>query len=183
MTASHYSSSIFNKQFSPGKDKKSRNNRPLFWLLLFCVAFVGSLVFASLGYDDVVTSDPDKNPTLTPERQEEIERRQKKNSEGAEQYVLRAIVPGFRECYLCPEGKVWLEVNEIAKIGITTDGQNRYSTEFYEKHEVYYVLEYRGDLTTAKNRELARLGGYPLLPENQKRKKKLIYPPLNSKLD
>lgn len=183
MTASHHSNSIFNIQFDPGRNNKSQNNRSLFWLLLFCAVFIGYLVYGSLGYDDVVTSDPDGNPILVPERQAEIERRQRKNSEGAEQYVLRAIAPGYRECYLCPAGKVWLEVNEIAKIGITTDGQSRYSIAYYEKHRVYYVMEYRGDLTSAKNREVARLGAYPLLPENQKRERKLVYPPLNSKLD
>lgn len=183
MTASNHSNSIFNIQPGPGQKNRSRNKRPLFWLLLLCVVFVGFLIFASLGYDDVMTSDPDGNPILKLERQEEIDRRQRKNREGAEQYVLRAIAPGYRECYLCPGKKVWLEANEIAKIGISTNGQGRYSLAYYKKHGVYYVMEYRGDLTTAKNWEVARLGSYPLLPENQKRENKLLYPPLNSKLD
>lgn len=80
-------------------------------------------------------------------------------------------------------GIIWLGANEIAKIGVSTNGKSRYSIEYYELHGVSYWMEYRGDLTTAKNREIARLGSYPLLPENQKREFKLVYPPLNSKLD
>jgi len=158
-------------------------NTPPFWLFLLILGLAGCLVYNYSRYEEVVTADPGGNPALTPERQAEIDRRQKKNAEEAEQYVLRATVPGYRECFLCPEGRAWLETNEIAKIGVSTDGEGRYPLNFYERYGVYYDMEYRGDLVIAKNREIARLGGYPLLPENQKREHKLLYPPLNSKLD
>lgn len=166
------------------EDDKSQNMKLMFWLLLLVVvSAIGYFVVNASKYDEVVISDPDGNPILTPEREEELYRRQMKNSEGAEQYVLVTTTPGLRECYLCPTGSVWLEAGEIAKVGISTNGQSRYSIEYYMKHRVYYLMEYRGDLATAKNREIVRLGSYPLLPENQKREYKLLYPPLNSKLD
>ncbi|MEN0003557.1 MAG: hypothetical protein AAF798_05415 [Bacteroidota bacterium] len=153
-------------------------------LLLLTVVMIGAfLVIYLKKYDELVTEDANGNPALVPDRRAEIEKRKYKNSNEAEQYVLRAIAPGFVECYLCPDGKVWLEANEIAKIGVSTNGQDRYSAEYYRKHGLYYVMEYRGDLATAKNKEIERLGTYPLLPENQKREQRLIYPPLNSKLD
>ena len=162
---------------SPGKPKPPF----LLWVLLLgAVAFV---VINALSYDDVVEKDGDGRPVLTPGRKTEIAERQKKNEEYAEQYVLRAKKPGYRICSHCPEGKIWLEANEIAKIGVSTNGEKRYNFEFYSTHDVYYFMEYKGDLTTAKNREIWRLGNYPLLPENQKRRQKLIYPPLNTKLD
>lgn len=169
----------------PGQGKKERNNRPkpIIWFLLVLGCLIVYSVYNSQGYEEVVTTDSEGNPVLTPDRQAEIARRQNKNIEEAEQYVLIAIAPGYRECYLCPGGKVWLEAGEIAKIGISTNSKNRYSIEYYEHHGVFYQMEYRGDLTTAKNREIGRLGSYPLLPENLKRKNKLLYPPLNSKLD
>lgn len=163
--------------------RKGRNQSPLFWLLFFPTVLAIYLVHNARSYEEVITTTSDGEQALTPERKAEISDRQRKNAEQAEQYVLRAVAPGYRTCYLCPEGRVWLEAGEIAKIGVSTEGQRRYVAEFYEQHGVYYVAEYRGDLTTAKNRELARLGGYPLLPENQKRTTKLLYPPLNTKLD
>jgi hypothetical protein len=163
--------------------QKSTTNLTMLLLILTSVILLGGIIVLFKPYEKVITTDKEGNPTLTPERKAEIEQRQKKNAEYAEQYVLRAIAPGYRECYLCLNRKVWLESNEIAKIGVSTDGQTRYSIEYYERHGVYYVMEYRGDLTTAKNREIERLGTYPLLPENQKREEKLLYPPLNSKLD
>ena len=174
-----------NSTFTTPRSNAGRDdgNKPPFWLFLLILGLAGCLVYNYSRYEEVVTTDPDGSPALTPERQAEIAGRQKKNAEEAEQYILIAVAPGYRECYLCPEGKAWLETNEIAKIGVSTDGQGRYSSAFYVTHGVDYIMEYRGDVTTAKNRELARLGGFPLLPENQKRQRKLLYPPLNSKLD
>lgn len=172
-----------NSNLNPQPGKPGKSGRPPAWLFLLILCLAGYLVYNYSRYEEVVTADPGGSPTLTPEREAEIARRQKKNAEEAEQYVLRAVGPGYRECYLCPEGKAWLETDEIAKIGVSTDGQSRYSSEYYIRHGVKYVMEYRGDVTTAKNREIARLGGYPLLPENQKRERKLLYPPLNTKLD
>ena len=169
--------------FIPHSGGKGGGGSPPFWLFLLILGLAGGLVYNYSSYEEVVHTNPDGNPALTPERQAEIAGRQKKNAEEAEQYILIAVDPGYRECYLCPEGKVWLETGEIAKIGVSTNGQGRYSSEFYIYHGVNYIMEYRGDVTTAKNRELARLGSYPLLPENQKRQQKLLYPPLNSKFD
>ena len=169
--------------FIPHSGGKGGGGSPPFWLFLLILGLAGGLVYNYSSYEEVVHTDPEGNPALTLERQAEIAGRQKKNAEEAEQYVLRAIAPGYRECYLCPEGKTWLEANEIAKIGVSTNGKSRYPLNFYERHGVYYDVEYRGNLSIAKNREIARLGGYPLLPENQKREQKLLYPPLNSKLD
>lgn len=172
-----------NSNLNPNPGKPGKSGGPPAWLFLLILCLAGYLVYNYSRYEEVVAADPDGAPALTPEREAEIARRQKKNAEEAEQYVLRAIGPGYRECYLCPEGKAWLETGEIAKIGVSTDGEDRYSLKFYEKHGVYYDMEYRGNLAIAKNREIARLGGYPLLPENQKRERKLLYPPLNTKLD
>lgn len=183
MNAPALSDSKLSLKVIRGQGKKGKHPIGIFWLLLIVSALVGYLAYSSTGYDEAITTDPEGNPVLTPGRQAEIARRKKKNSEEAEQYILVAVAPGYRECYLCPEGKVWLETGEIAKIGVSTNGQSRYSIEYYERHGVNYIMEYRGDLTTAKNREITRLGSYPLLPENQKRRYKLLYPPLNSKFD
>lgn len=172
-----------NSTFTPQGGYPGGGNGAPFWLFLVILGLLGGLIYNYSRYDEVVTTDADGNPVLTPEREAELTRRQQKNAEEAEQYILIAVAPGYRECYLCPEGKVWLETNEIAKIGVSTEGQGRYSSAFYVHHGVDYIMEYRGNLTIAKNRELARLSGYPLLPENQKREQKLLYPPLNSKFD
>ncbi|MCB0585878.1 MAG: hypothetical protein KDD06_11210 [Phaeodactylibacter sp.] len=172
-----------NPNYRPQRSLTPASRIPPYWIFLLALGLISYLIYNYSGYEEVVTTDSNGNPILTPERKAEIARRQKKNDEEAEQYVLRAIAPGYRECYLCPEGKVWLEAEEIAKIGVSTDGEDRYSLKFYEKHGIYYDMEYRGSLTIAKNREIARLGSYPLLPENQKREHKLLYPPLNTKLD
>lgn len=165
--------------------RRKKNRKPigaLLWLALIGIA-LSYWLLTDKKFEDVITTDSDGNLVLSEERQAELAQRQRKNSEEAEQYILIALAPGYRLCYLCPEGKAWLEAGEIAKIGVSTNGRRRYSRKFYRRHNVDYATEYIGDLVTARNREIARLGAYPLLPENLKREYKLLYPPLNAVLD
>ena len=133
-----------------GEGKKKKPKLYQLGVLLIFLIFVFYWIIAGLRYEDVVTIGSDGKPTIKAERQAEIARRQKKNSEEAEQYILVAIAPGYRECYLCPGGKVWLNTGEIAKIGVSTNGIGRYPIMYYQKHMVNYVMEYRGSLTIAK---------------------------------
>lgn len=158
------------KQHSPPPPKSSPWPPGITILLL-------ALAMAALKWEDVARLLKDGNWGLAQERQEELEDTLERN-ENAEQYVLIATVSGWYECYLCEEGKYWLNEGEIAKIGITTNPAERYSQQWLKDHRVNYHVETEGDLAAVRKAEIERIASYPFTPENMKRPKdkRLVVP-------
>lgn len=135
------------------------------------------LLLAALKWEDVARRLRDGTWALSEERQQEMEDTLDRN-ENAEQYVLLAVVSGWYECYLCEEGKYWLNEGEIAKIGITTNPAQRYSQQWLKDHRVSYHVETEGDLAKVRKAEIERIASYPFTPENMRRPKdkRLVVP-------
>ncbi len=135
------------------------------------------LLLAALKWEDVARRLKDGSWSLSEERQKEMEDTLERN-ENAEQYVLLATVSGWYKCYLCEEGRYWLNKGEIAKIGITTNPAERYSQRWLEDHRVEYIIEVEGGLATVRKAEIERIASYPFLPENMARpkEKRLVVP-------
>ncbi len=142
------------------------------------------LIIAALKWEDVVRQLNDGSWILTEERQRKVERTLDRNN-NAEQYVLLAAVSGWYKCYLCEEGRYWLNAGEIAKIGITTNPAERYSQAWLERNNVEYIIEVTGNLAEVREAEIRRISGYPLLPENMRRpkEKRLVVPVFHKTID
>ena len=118
-------------------------------------------------FKDFVQENPDGSYELKPERKRKLNTDIKRMREEAEQYILVAKEEGYYGCLHCPRGAFYLRKGEIVKIGITRQGeQGRYDQNYYARMKVEYIAEYRGTLQIAAERELIRLGNYPLTPEN-----------------
>lgn len=118
-------------------------------------------------FTDFVTQNPDGSYELKPERKRKLNADIKRMREGAEQYVLLAKEEGNYGCLHCPRGTFYLYKGEVVKVGITRQGeQGRYDQNYYDRMKIEYLVEYRGTLQGAAERELIRLGNYPLTPEN-----------------
>ena len=140
-------------------------------------------------FDDFVKQKEDGSYELRSARLAARDRGLERLREEAEQYVLLARENGEYPCAHCPEGKFYLQKNEVAKVGVTLRGAaGRYTQKFYADNRLRYLVEYRGSLQEALEREFLRLIDYPLTPENLARpdkpdggllRYKLGRPPLN----
>lgn len=158
-----------NKNF---KNVQSRSVKPAAGLAL--------LVLAALTFWEVIEWINDE-PRLTTKRQEEL-KKQIEEIEEAEQYALKAEVPGWYNCYLCSGGKIFLNTFSIWKYGVTRKGEKvRYSKDFLGKGRLRYEVQFRGNYAQCLIEEKRKLFNYPLLPENLQRPDslKLVLPPGN----
>jgi len=108
--------------------------------------------------------------------------KQKNALENAEQYALVADVPGYYECLHCPTGVVFLNINDVWKYGVTSQGETvRYSSSFLTQRKLSYFAQFRGNYVECLIEEKRKLFYYPLLPENLLRPDslRLLLPPGN----
>lgn len=148
--------------------------------LLLIVAFS---VWMALGWRDVVVW-VDGKWQLTPERKAERDRQAKKSNR-AEQYALFAQKSGYYQCPLCKDQKIFLNIGETWKYGVTVNGQTiRYSVEFLQENNLRYRVEFIGNYAECLAQEKIKLFNYPILPENLARPDslRLILPPGNTQL-
>ena len=110
-----------------------------------------------------------------------------------EVYYLTAMADGFYECFNCKEKTFYLYSGEIAKIGMTCTGENRYLQSFYKAKKVRYEVILFGDVYECQREEIRLLGNYANMPENMRRpdpsvlsiknrRYKLLYPVFNTTL-
>lgn len=118
-------------------------------------------------FDDFVKHNPDGTFELKPQRKTKLNADVKRMREEAEQYVLLAKEDGYYQCLHCPRGTFYLFKGEVAKVGVTRQGEEgRYDRNYYTRMKLDYKTEYRGTLQKAMEAELVRIGNYPLTPEN-----------------
>ena len=98
------------------------------------------------------------------------------------QYALVANTTMVRPCLRCPNGVelVTVKAGEIYKYGITSQGPNRYSNEYYSKLGLFMSEEYHGSYEMCKQMEINKILAYRFLPESAKPEVKLIRPPGNA---
>ena len=102
----------------------------------------------------------------------------------AEQYALLAKTTGYYPCYHCPNGKFFLNKNEVWKYGTTINGKSkRYTDEYLQGLNVLYVVEFEGTVQLCLEEEAKKIILYYQLPENAVRfdRNRLLRPPGNSK--
>jgi hypothetical protein len=76
----------------------------------------------------------------------------------------------------------YLHKGEVFKYGVTTKGEfGRYNTSFMIKHNVIYVVQFKGNLAECLSQEQVKLFNYPYLRENLARpvEDRLPRPPYN----
>ena len=143
------------------------------------IALITTVIIASLHYEDVVEEDKDGKPKIKPDRIDDLADTIR-FYEGAEQYVLVAKLAKYYPCPSCPDqDSIFLYVGETWKFGVTINGQKgRYGNELPDDG-LRYVTQLVGSLPRCLSEEKRKIMEYPILPENQKRKKKLVRPPGN----
>jgi hypothetical protein len=117
---------------------------------------------------------------LKPEREDDLKDRKRKLKR-CTQYALVATRDAFYPCYNCPNGQdsIYLFKDEIWKYGQTCEENaiQRYHGNLPAPY-LRLIPQFEGTLEECKAEELQKIYHYPLLPENQKRKKeeRLIRP-------
>jgi hypothetical protein len=154
------------------KRKKKQPKRHFWWLIvLFSVLILGAV--------GVVVFDEDGKPEILPERKQKLKEELAKYDK-AEQYALFAKSDGFYPCPSCSLGdSVYLFAGEIWKYGVSVNGKNRYTAVFLDAQKLGYKTEYIGEIGECLKLEKIKIYTYPTLPENLKRKVKLLRPPGN----
>lgn len=147
-----------------------------FGFMFFLLLIVGTTIYLSLP-DFLV--DKEGEPELAPWRKEKL-LRELDDLDNAEQYVLKAGVPGLYPCYICKGSKeIFLNLNEIWRYGVTTKGQRGRYPDGLPHPGLVYLIQFQGKLQACLAEEKIKIYEYALLPENLKRTDRLIRPPGN----
>lgn len=159
---------------TPEPVEQPRPKSPWFWWVLFAV--VG--IFAAINWDDYVV-EKDGKLELAPKRKAKL-KKELEQIDNAEQYVLKAMFPGFYPCINCGDKtEIWLNPGDVWKYGTTRLGEMvRYKSEPFDPR-LKYEVEFRGNYADCLKMEKIQIYHYVLLPENQKRADPLIRPPGN----
>jgi len=152
--------------------KKKQPKRHFWWLIaLFSVLILGAV--------GVVVFDEDGKPEILPERKQKLNEELAKYDK-AEQYALFAEQDGLYPCLSCLTGGViHLKKGEIWKYGVTVNGALRYSAAYLKQYKLIYYPQFVGEIGECLKLEKIKIYTYPTLPENLKRKVKLLRPPGN----
>jgi hypothetical protein len=150
-------------------------------LLLFSACI---LVFAYIRWEDVVIQHPDGSFSIDDATSDKIADRLDRIENKSEFYALVAESNGYFICPLCPpeaskNGKYFLYFNEVYKVGVSMNGNRRYSQAELAKWKLAYVVLNVGSYSEMLALETAFMGSYALHPENLKRPKRrrLVTPP------
>lgn len=168
---------VIEKNTLPQKPKSPFSKRIVYLLLL---AGIMLIIFAIPKWEDVVKKNNAGDYELQDWRQDERIIELDRN-DNAEQYRLIALQTGYYPCYLCEDKRIWINVGETLKIGITTNRTGRYSEEWLVQNKLRYFIDTIGDLGTVRRAEIIKIAKYPLWLENMKRPeaKRLIVPPFH----
>ncbi|MEN0005081.1 MAG: hypothetical protein AAF798_13100 [Bacteroidota bacterium] len=143
---------------------------------------IGFILLAAASFPFIVWDD-EGNPDISPERKKKLEK-VLKEFDDAEQYALIVAKAGYFPCFSCKEAtEIYLNVGEVYKYGVTKKGVKPRYGKSLQGTGLIYVRQFRGDITQCLKEERRKIFRYPLLPENLKRKEKLIRPPGNKRDD
>lgn len=158
--------------------KAPTSTKPSVWpLLSVAVSIIITLTFII----EVVFVKEVPSPELSPKEKARLEQKMKE-IEDSEQYALLAAKDGFYTCLHSGRATCYLYKGEVFKYGVTTKGEfGRYNTSFMMKHNVIYVVQFKGNVAECLIQEQVKLFNYPYLPENLARlpENQLPRPPFN----
>ena len=127
---------------------------------------------------DYIQYDDLGNPELAEWRKKKM-KKEIADLDNAEQYVLIAQHNGFYPCFHCSTGRIFLKRGEVWKYGTTIKGQiGRYRKSLAQR-ELFYEIQFIGNIRDCLIEEKLKIYNYPLLKECLSRKEKLIRPPGN----
>lgn len=152
-----------------------KNTKPPVWPLLAVI--VSIIIVCAV----IVFKKEEPSPALSPKEKAKLEQKVKEIDD-AEQYALIAAKDGLYTCLHSGRGTCFLHKGEVFKYGVTTKGEfGRYNTSFMMKHNVIYVVEFKGNIAECLIQEQIKLFNYPYLPENLARlpEDQLPRPPFN----
>lgn len=121
-------------------------------------------------------------PVMSPLDQEKLSKRLREIDD-SEQYALIAEGDGWYPCLHSGRTQFYLHAGEVWKYGVTSKGQTgRYSISFLTKHNVSYLIQFKGNFAECLKQEQIKLFNYLYLPENTARspENRLLRPPYNS---
>ena len=156
-------------------------------LLVLAVGLVFAFKHFQDGYEKV-----DGEWVMKPEFRDKVDDK-RESFEECEVYFLMALEDGFYDCPNCTGKTFYLYSNEIAKIGMTCNGRDRYDQSFYQAKKVRYEVVFKGNAYECQREEIRLLGSYAQMPENMRRpdrtklslqthRYKLLYPVFNTTL-
>lgn len=162
----------------PYLSKVSTKTKPSVWPLLILLT---SIIIASTLIIEAVFVKEEPSPELNPKEKAKLEKKMKEIDD-AEQYALLAAKDGLYACLHSGRETCFLRKGEVFKYGVTTKGEfGRYNTSFMMKHNVIYVVQFKGNVAECLIQEQVKLFNYPYLPENLARlpENQLPRPPYN----
>ena len=158
--------------------KVSTHTRSSVWPLLMVAV---GIIIASVIIIEVVFVKEEPSPELSRKERAKLEQKMKEIDD-AEQYALLAATDGLYTCLHSGRVTCFLHKGEVFKYGVTTKGEfGRYYTSFMIKHNVIYVVQFKGNVAECLIQEQVKLFNYPYLPENLARlpENQLPRPPFN----
>ena len=162
----------------PYLKKASTSTRPSVWPLLTVAACI---IIVSVLIVETVYVKEEPSPELSPKEKARLEQKMKEIDD-AEQYALLAAKDGLYTCLHSGRETCYLRKGEVFKYGVTTKTEfGRYNTSFMMKHNVIYVVQFKGNVAECLIQEQIKLFNYPYLPENLARlpENQLPRPPFN----
>lgn len=162
----------------PYLSKAPTNTKPSVWPLL--LVSIGILIVSAFIINSFFVKE-EPSPELKPKEKAKLEQKMKEIDD-AEQYALIAAQDGRYVCLHSGRETCFLHKGEVFKYGVTTKGEfGRYNTSFMMKHNVIYVVQFKGNVAECLIQEQVKLFNYPYLPENQARlpENQLPRPPYN----
>lgn len=165
----------------PNINKPVKPKIKLWKYILVIVTFLVILVSIKEYFDDYVIKKDDDSYELSPKIIKQLQKDTAK-FRNAEQYALVANQNAWYPCLTCPDtNMIFLYKNEVWKYGVTINNEKlRYSgINNPQRNNLLYVPQYKGDIGECLKQERIKIMSYALLPENLKRKIKLVKPPYN----
>lgn len=145
------------------------------------LAVAAGIIIASALIIEVFFVKEEPSPKLSPKDKTRLERKMKEIDD-AEQYALLAANDGLYTCLHSGRAICFLRKGEVFKYGVTTKGEfGRYNTSFMMKHNVIYIIQFKGNVAECLIQEQVKLFNYPYMPENLARlpENQLPRPPFN----
>src|SRR3989339_719354 len=158
--------------------KTPASTKPSVWPLLLVAT---GIIIASALIIEAVFAKEEPSPELSPKEKAKLEQKMKEIDD-AEQYALLAAKDGHYACLHSGRATCFLHKGEVFKYGVTTKGEfGRYNTAFMMKHNVIYVVQFKGNVAECLIQEQIKLFNYPYLTENLSRlpENQLPRPPFN----
>lgn len=165
----------------PGHKRKKIKGIYVILGIILVSGISGYLIFQSRQEVEPIIVEENGDYDLAHYRKKKLEE-ELEEIDHAIQYALLVSIPGYYDCYSCPDGqnKLYLQKGEVWKYGITRKGmKGRYPGKNLSQVNLIFVEQFIGPVGDCLKEEKRKIYNYPLLPEAINRDQLLIRPPGN----